>query len=328
MTTLVWLAAAHAGEDLPDRLAARARTPDVVLVPPIGEPSPRAGSFLVPYTPSGEPDPARVGTYEVGPSSCSEALRFHTVPASETRSELWLVDSGVGATLGLPRFGLSASFGHKALAGLDYTVVDKLVVEGGLEELEECCLRSPERCTDRYVSEVWRGPGKLYRLEGDEAALKTSLKALDKLGKLDFGTTRGWSTASEWPEQMYFAYRTAPFQAPSCQSYMNDLGEVEGRVLFTGVSKKGLSEQDARRDARADAREQLVRYLGEEFSIRGDEVTSSAEALVSGVKDTLTCLDPVEQGPEGPMYLARVRMYVERAAIEGAVQQTRSTTGK
>lgn len=328
MTPCLWLVAAHAGEDLPDRLAARASTPDVVLIPPVGEPSPRAGSFLIPYAPSGEPDPTRVGTYDVGPSSCSEVLRFKSVPATEVRSELWLVDSGVGATLGLPRFGVSASFGHKALAGLDYTVTDKLVVDGGLRELEECCLRSPERCTDRYVSEVWRGPGKLYRMQGDEATLKTSLKALDKVGKLDFGTTRGWSAASEWPDEMYFAYRTSAFQAPSCQSYMNDLAETEGKVLFTGVSKKSLSEQDARRDARTDAREQLARYLGEQFSVRGDEVTTSAEALVSGVKDTLTCLDPVEQGPEGPMYLARVRMYVDQAAIQGAVQQARSTTGR
>ena len=314
------------GGGLADRLAERATQPDVTLVPPIGEPSPKAGSFLVAYEPAvgTEPDPARVGTYEVSPSSCSEALVFERVPADETREELWLVQSGIGMRLGLPQLGLSASFGHKSLAGVSYVVKEKLVVTGGLEELEACCLRSPEKCTDRYVSEYWRGTGKISRLVADESGLKASLKNLEAAGKVDFANTKGWSMASTWTEPMYFAYRVQGFQAPSCQSYMNDLPDVEAKVLFTGVSRRLASEQQAREDARSDARMQVVKYLGEELKIENDRVLASAEAVISGVKDSLVCLDPVADTPEGPSHLARVRMYVDRAKIEAAMAEMKS----
>ncbi len=325
MTALVLsFAPAFAGDSLPDRLAARATAPDVVLIPPVGEPSPKAGSFLIPY--SGD-DASRAGTYDVGPSSCSEALTFKSVAANESREELWLLDAGIGASIGLPQFGVSVGGGAKSIAGINYQLVDKLVVDGGLKELEECCLRSPEKCTDRYVSEVWRGPGKVHRITGTDSGIKTSLKYLDKLGKIDFATTKGWTMASTWGDDMYFAYRTSAFQAPSCQSYMNDLTEVEGKLLFTGVSRRVLSEQEARRDAQDDARQQVVRYLGEEYKISGDIVSTRAEALVSGIKDALTCTDPVEATPEGPAYLARVRMYVDKAAVQAAVEEMKSETG-
>lgn len=323
---IAWsLSVAVAGESLPDRLAARATAPDVVLMPPIGEPSPGAGSFLVRYT--GD-DPARAGTYEVGPSSCSSALSFKSVAATETRSELWLLDAGIGASVGLPQFGISVGGGGKSIAGIDYQLVDKLVVDGGLEDLEECCLKSPEKCTDRYVSEVWRGPGKLHRITGSDSGIKTSLKALDKLGRIDFSTNKSWTMSSSWTPDMYFAYRTAVFQPPTCKSYMDDLKEVEGKLLFTGVSRRVLSEQEARRDAQDDARQQVVKYLGENYKITGDIVATSAEALVSGIKDALTCTDPVETTPEGPSYLARVRMYVDKAAVDAAMTEMTSKTGK
>lgn len=324
------VAPAPASDSLPERLAARATQPDVMLVPPVGEPSPKAGSFVIPYAPAEgqQPDPARVGTHEVGPSSCTEALVFKKVPASESREELWMVDSGVGARLGLPQFGIQIGGGTRSIAGIQYQVTEKLIVDGGLQELEICCLRSPEKCTDRYISEYWLGTGALHRMTSTDAAIKTSLKTLDKLGKIDFGATKGWSMASKWEQPMYFAYRTSAFQAPSCESYMNDLPEVDGKVLFTGVSQRVLSEQDARRDAQTDARQQVVRYLGEELKISGDQITSSAEALLSGVKDSLTCLDPIGKTPEGPSYLARVRMYVDREKLDAAMQEIQSQTGK
>jgi hypothetical protein len=319
--TLLLVLSAFAGDSLPERLAERATQPDVILTPPISEPSPAAGSFLVAYVPEGEPDPKKVGTFQVAPSSCTEALRFKSVPSSEAREELWMLDSGAGATVGLPEFGIRIGGTTKSIAGIQYTLQDKLIVDtSSLKAFETCCMKNPDKCTDQYIAEVWRGTGQLHRLTGTDAALKTSLKSLDKLGKIDFGATKGWSMSSKWEEPQYFAYRVQKLQLPSCQSYMNDLPEVEGKLLFTGVSKRSLSEQDARRDARSDARQQLVRYIGEEFSIEGDEVLSRAEALVSGVKDGLTCMDETTASPEGPQHLARVMMYVDAAAVEAAVK--------
>lgn len=320
---------AQAGSNTAQRLAERATQPDVVLVPPVGSPSPKLGSFVILYTPDeGEPvDPARDGTYEVGPSSCSETLKFRQVDATSKREELWMVSTGIGATIGLPQLNIGGSFGTKSLAGIDYALSHKLILDDGLDELEACCLRSPEKCTDRYISEFWYGTGSIHRVQGSEAALKTTLKQLDKLGNVKFGMQKGWSVAEEWDGQ-YFAYRVQSFQRPECESYMNDLTEVPGKVLFSGVSARKGSEQAAKRDARNDARQQVVRYLGEEFQLEGDEAISRAEAVISGVKDSLTCMDPVTDTPEGPNYLARVRMYVSADHLEGKLSEVDSKTGK
>jgi hypothetical protein len=322
MIVLCGLSIALAAPSLSERLAERATQPDVTLTPPISDPSPAAGSFLIPYTPEGEPDPKRVGTYEVAASSCTAELAFKVVPSSESREELWMMDSGAGATVGLPQFGIKIGGGTKSMAGIRYTIQDKLIVEpDSIKKLESCCMRNPEKCTDRYIAEYWRGVGALHRSTGTDAALKTSLKALDKVGKIDFGVDKGWTMSSKWEEPQYFAYRVQRFQLPSCQSYMNDLPEVEGKLLFAGVSARSANEQTARMDARNDARQQLVRYLGEEFKITGDQVTSSAEALISRVKDGLTCLDEPTPSPEGPQYLARVVMYVDAAGVEAAAKE-------
>jgi hypothetical protein len=273
-----------------------------------------------------EPDPNRVGTYELAPSSCTDTLVFKSVAAAETRSELWMVETGIGISLGLPTLQIGGSFGRKAMAGLDYNVTEKLILEGGFAELEACCLRTPEACTDRYVSEYWFGTGRLSRLASSGANLKASVKQLEKAGSLDFGHQKGWSQASEWTEPMYFAYRAVTFQKPSCKSYMNNLPEVEGQVLFTGVSERKESEQEARRDARDDARRQVAEYLGTHYELVGDEALASAEALMSGVKDSLVCLDDVEETPDGPSYLARVRMYVATEELDAGRVETESLT--
>lgn len=316
MYLLMFLSFAFAGQTTEERLAQRATQPDVVLTPPVGEPSPKTGSFLIPYTATGEPDPRRVGTYEVGPSSCSEELIFKTVKAAEVRKELWMVDSGVGAQVGLPTFGLQMGGKTKSMAGLNYTVKDKLIVDGGLKQLEECCLRAPDKCTDRYISEFWRGVGSIHRLNSSSKGLKVALKQLDQTGQVDFSNAESWSVGSSWNEPMYFAYRVQSLQLPSCKNYMNDLPEQKGMVLFTGVSERVLSEQKARRDARSDARQQAVQYLGEYFEIKGDKAISHAEGVIKGVKDSLTCMDDTIDGPEGPQYLARVRMYVPEELLQ------------
>ena len=320
------LVASAEDSKLLQRLATLGTQPDVVLVPPIGEPSPAAGSFLIPYVAEGEPDPRKLGTYGVGGSSCSDKLTWKLVKSAETRKEVWVVDAGVAANIGLPFFKLGGDFGHKGIAGLDYKVTEKLIVSGGHQPLEECCLRTPEACTDVYISEYWLGTGALHRAASSGGGLKSIVKGLEKNGLVDFSSSSGWNTASEWTEPMYFAYRTASFQQPSCECYMNNLPDDPKRVLFTGVSAREGSEQAARRDARDDARRQLVEYLGTEYQLVGDSAYTHAEALISGVKDSLTCLDDTVATAEGPRHLARVRMYVDRARVDAAMAELKGKT--
>ncbi|NCG22384.1 MAG: hypothetical protein GWP91_25490, partial [Rhodobacterales bacterium] len=213
ITLLLAIGTANAGDSLPERLANLATQPDVVLVPPVGEPSPKIGSFVVPYAApeGGQADPKKVGTYDVEPSSCSEVLVFKAVTASEDRKELWVLNSGVGVNIGLPQFGLSAGVSNKSMAGMEYVVGRKLILDTGLEELEMCCLQHPDRCAGEYISEYWQGTGKIHRMTGSDSGIKASIKAIEKTGTIDYANTKGWSSASSWTEPMYFAYRTQSF---------------------------------------------------------------------------------------------------------------------
>jgi hypothetical protein len=321
--------AGKAEQRLLERVMAYASAPELVLTPPSSVPSPPMGSFVVPYAApgGGDPDPRRVGTYSAAPSSCSESLQFQTVPATESRQELWATETGIGISIGLPMVEIGGSWGRKSMAGIEYHITEKVILDGGLGELEECCLRTPERCTGEYISESWKGTARIHRMVSSKSGLKPIIKQLEQVGSVDFTNSRGFSMSSEWSEPQYFAYRTVPFQIPRCDSYMNSLEERDGMVLFSGVSGRSESEQDARRDARDDARRQVAEYLGQTFSIQGDVALSNAESLISGVKDSLTCLDPVMESASGPRYLARVRMYASSDDLQAGRTGVRSTLG-
>lgn len=307
-------ASAGSGEDIVTKALKR----DVVLVPPVGEPLPSIGTFVRLYAPSeGQPaDPNRMGLYEMAPSACSEHFGSKQMAAIEKRSEVWKVTSGLAASVGMPVFSSKGSAEHESVLGIQYNVRAKHVQKGGIAEVTECCLRRPDTCTDRYVSEVWQGDGSLWSVESSKKGMKAALRAIPTLASAGFNSQKGWNRGSEWPESMYFAYRTNTLMIPSCKAYMNDLPEIEHKILFTGVSGRKASEQEARRDARDDATQQLVRYLGQEYSIDESGARSTASALVKGIKDSLTCLDPVEDTIDGSRYLARIRMYVNQEKLQ------------
>ena len=61
--------------------------------------------------------------------------------------------------------------------------------------------------------------------------------------------------------------------------------DLQQRRSRTGPFRSRFPQ--AREDARSDARIQVVKYMGEELKIEGDRVLATAEAVVSGVKDSL-----------------------------------------
>ncbi len=324
---------AHAGKAerrLLERVMAYASQPDVVLVAPAGELTPALGSFMVPYEApgGGVPDPQRAGTYESAPSSCSDALEFREISGAESRQELWATETGIGFSIGLPMVEIGGSWGRKSIAGMEYHITRKMVIDtSSLAALEACCVRQPERCTNHYISEAWEGTGRIHRMVSSKAGLKPIVRQLEGTGSLDFSTGSGFSMSSEWAQPQFFAYKTSAFQIPACDSYIGALPDEAGQMLFKGVYNRNESERDARRDARDDARRQIVEYLGQEYSIVGDEALSRAEAVISGAREAVTCLDPNIESASGPRYLARTAMYVSASALEGGTAGNETMIG-
>ncbi len=314
---------------LMEKLVQYAVSADAVFQPPSGEPSPAAGSFVQAYKPppDEEPNRDRIGTYDVSTSSCTKHLKFKKVAATEKRSTLMSLDVGIASKLGLAPVGLDigGSLGHKVIAGMEYELTEKMILDGGQDEMTRCCVENPAQCTDEIISEWWAGTGKIHRLITTNAGLKATLANLEESGMVNFGMSKGFTMNSEWSTPQYFAYRTQRLRLPSCEEYLNSSRSDTSSIAFTGVGEFKDTEQDARRDAREEARRLLVESLAQDYYVEGDKVQSYAEALIGGVMETLQCVERDETGPM-PQFKARAQMRVDKAEFEAAVQDLESRT--
>jgi hypothetical protein len=332
------LMAAKNGSNLVQKIAGYARQTDVNWQYPVGKPSPMMGSFVKRYVPAdpAHPDPTKVGTFEVAPSVCAQHLVTERVVADETSKEVVIADTQIGLSLGLQSFDIGGTYGRKALGGMEYDLTEKTILKNpaedpkaaeGWEKFEACCVEMPSRCEGgEIVSEWWKGTGAVYRLIDSKASIAGAVSQLAKVAGInaDFKTTKSWSMAKDWGSPQYFAYRTQKVRIPSCEEYMNSSPELADKVRFTGVSDWIGSEPSARGGARDDARKQVVEYLGVEYKLTGDQVAKAAEAVLSGVKDDLTCVDKMPSASTGTAFQSRVRMYVDKARLDEAVATMRS----
>lgn len=338
--------AAKLSPNLLQKLAAYARQTDVQFQPPTGAPSPMIGSFLIradrgidpknPKLTAGEL--AQVGRYDAAMSQCATKFATQDVASSEKRTELVSMETGVGVNLGIPYVDLGGSWGRKSMGGLDYALTSKRVLTGeSLQDAVACCVANNSACPrddgqehvlgqgydTTVIAEWWQGVGSVYRLTQSNAAITAAVKQLQQLGQAQFKNSSSWQMQSEWATPQWFAYRTQKLRVPSCEEFMNSSPELADKVRFTGVSEFLRSESASRSAARDDARKQVVEYLGTEFQIVQNDAIKVAEAVISGVKDDLTC---VQKGgdPTGPAYLARTRLYVDKARLEAAAADMRS----
>ena len=342
--------AAKLSPNLLQKLAQYARQSDVQFQPPSGAPSPMMGSFLIradrgldPQSPKlTAQELAQVGRYDVAMSACATKFAYQDAPSSETRTEVVSMETGVGLNVGLSVVNIGGSFGRKSMGGMDYALTAKRVLTGeSLDAAVACCVANNSACPrddgeehalgEAYqttvVAEWWQGTGSVYRLQSTDASLTAAVKKLESAGSVDFKNATSWQMQSEWATPQWFAYRTQRLRVPSCEEFMNSSPELADKVRFTGVSERDRTEQAARSDARDDARKQVVEFLGTEYQIVQGEAYKVAEGVTSGLKDDLTC---VEKGGDatGPTYLARTRLYVDKARLDSAVASMHSGASK
>jgi hypothetical protein len=306
-----------ASKALVEQVRAFAIQPDVVYQPPVGEPSPKLGAFV---------ERNEDGTFSTVQSKCTTKLTFKDVKSIERRSQLAEFDVGLAAKLNLQVRGVQveASFGKKSLAGIEYNIGNKRILDGGQEEVVECCVQHPSQCEGEFVSEWWQGTGKFFRINTSQAAIKATLKELQgNGGAVDFSVSKGFNMESSWDEPMFFAYRTEKLKLQTCAEFLRDNQPDGNARFFVGVSKFKGSEQEAREDAREAAHREIAQVLGTEFVMVDGEASRVAEALISGVFGNFECVDTDTAGPS-PSYLARVRYTVDRVKFDAEMAKMTS----
>ncbi|TNE90824.1 MAG: hypothetical protein EP330_07270 [Deltaproteobacteria bacterium] len=305
-----------------NQLAAYFQGTDVHLQPPVGEPSPKAGSFITRYqTPEGsEPDPKKYGTHEVSVGECTGHLVFKEVTAAEHRESLLKVESGVAAKIGIPGTGFSigGEAGRSTLAGIEWDLTHKMILDSGEAEMIKCCLEEGQ-CTDEFISEWWKGTGTLYQARTDKVGVKALLKSLGKAnGQIGLSSNSNFSQATSWDEPMYFAYRTTKLELPTCEDYLEKHPPGDDWVSFTGVSKFLDNEQQAEDDAWDHVVDQLVESLGARY----DEGSDSAKVIagdILGIFEQFSCRDTVKDAR--PQVQVRTRIKTEKTRFDAKVDE-------
>ena len=130
---------------------------------------------------------------------------------------------------------------------------------------------------------------------------------------------------------MYFAFLTTgaalPASADASCGWCDNIPPSPEGVYFCGVSPPAPSEAMARDLAMRNAREQVVKLVGEYLSTQatseaslvqgylGDRQATSAAAsgIASQVKDTRWCPAATTNPPEGPKYTSKVLAFLSHA---------------
>jgi hypothetical protein len=332
---------------------------DLILTDGTASPSVNLGAAVVPV-PGDDGTPSQ--ETQIGGTSCTMNLtprvddRARTALPINKMHGVFQSDWKLGIKLSFSQFDLGGSGGKFSAGGLDWSTWSTATVEPQQKDMDmfvECCVQHPAECLGtwfdpasrfydptrprvaRYVSEAWKGDGKRARLVETEARGKVGIpdvvNQLEVSGELVFSIEGGFSVVQEWSDA-WFAYKTQQTTIPSCGPYLDTNPEpvtwkhtlpAEPTLCFVGVGEWSPLENDARERARDDARKQVVRYLGTQYQLAGDEVSKASGGVVSELKDSFLCLDAQRSEQTGPAYQARVRMCLPKAKLDAAALSLR-----
>lgn len=288
--------------------------------------------------------------------TCSQHLSYRKIPGGGVvYDEMFNASTEAAARVGVPLVA-SASIGGSAsqVVRVKYELTDKLVAEiKDPAAFEACCKQAPDQCTDRYIGEFIAGKGSVFYASAASAGAKGSgTSPTGMSGDVDFKHGIAWQRSVEFPNPVYFAFKTTRNQwkgdavAGGCGEWTQSPPRSSQGRYFVGVSRPLATEADARDGALVSGRQQVVRYIAEgvqtgSLSVAVTEGLSNAlqtkvedarvvETASSGVarlvKDEAWCVEPTAT-PGGNQYVARVLMFLPKAQEEAAVQALAAAAG-
>ncbi len=302
------------------------------------DPSAYLGRFVRDDAPAGDIDEAIAAK-----TACSTHYRLRKVDAGGvTFDHYYQASTRAAAGLSIPQAaGVTASAGVSRghLVRVRYELTDKWVADlADPAAFADCCRRQPDQCTGRVVGEFLGGVGTIYH-----AGTSTTEGGLSVAGVgVDVKDGVGWHQATEFGKRrpVFFAFKltstTATGAAPSATADDWDTNPPvsAGGKYFVGVSDWAASERQARELALADARSQVVRYLGERIredvrlretlgdalgaALASDKTVARASAGVARFVKDERWKPETYQGPDSVRYRAKVLAFIGNEQVEAA----------
>jgi hypothetical protein len=247
------------------------------------------GAFLPDELAEGDVDEAQAMR-----TRCSRFITPKRIPASGEFREVTAASRSAAGKVGvksIARVDLGTAESQALL--VVYSLQEKMQSVVDEDGLAQCCAAAPDQCTKRYIAGAVMADGTYFaatsRADNAGADAAGVLSNVNIDASVLFENDLKWERQAAFKRQ-YFAFslqRTlsaGPAAKDDC-SWTNNIPTSLDVNYFVGVSNPMPTEKLAREDAMRDARDQVIRYLGEFLS----ETTASVQAT-SGKADDITVL--------------------------------------
>lgn len=285
------------GEQLGSKTTVLSTKPSIYLrVTPDGDASDIIGAFV----PDNIPD-AEVDETVAVRTRCSKFITPKRVPATGEYSEVAAASSGAAGKVGVKNLAKVDLGGQSAEALLiRYKLIEKMQADVDEDNLQRCCESAPDQCSKRYIAGALMADGNYYAATQFGSGGDASLEAL-RVSELPIDANVVFDSEMKWERKVgfkrsYFAFnirrglaggldKAGPV-ADDCSWTKKIPTDLDG-MYFVGVSNPMLTEKEARTDALRDAKEQVIRYLGEWLA----EGSMTATKTVGNTADLQTLMD-------------------------------------
>lgn len=289
------------GESMGSRTTVLNTKPSIFLrITPDGDASDIIGAFL----PDDVPD-AQVDESAAVRTRCSQFIKPKRVPASGEYQEVAAASSGAAGKLGVKSVAKVELGGQAAEALLvRYALIEKMQADVDEDNLQRCCSDAPDQCTKRFIAGALLADGNYYAATEAGSGGGLDSKALENLpidASVVYESDMKWERKVQFKRQ-YFAFSTRRSLAGGLASsdpkkaggaaedpcaWANSVPTDLDGIYFVGVSNPMPSEKLAREDAMRDARDQVIKFLGEFLA----EAQLSATKTVGSAADIQVLMD-------------------------------------
>lgn len=285
------------GEQLGSKTTVLSTKPSIHLrVTPDGDASDIIGAFV----PDNIPD-AEIDETVAVRTRCSKFITPKRVPATGEYSEVAAASAGAAGKVGVKNLAKVDLGGQSAEALLiRYKLIEKMQADVDEDNLQRCCESAPDQCSKRYIAGALMADGNYYAATQFGSGGDANLEAL-RVSELPIDANVVFDSEMKWERKVgfkrsYFAFnirrglaggldKAGPV-ADDCSWTKKIPTDLDG-MYFVGVSNPMLTEKEARTDALRDAREQVIRSLGEWLA----EGSTTASKTVGNTADLQTLID-------------------------------------
>jgi hypothetical protein len=276
--------------------------PSIYLrVTPDGDASDIIGAFVPDETPDADIDESSAVR-----TRCSQFIKPRRVPASGQFEEIAAASTGASGKVGVKSLAKVDLGGQSADALLvRYALIEKMQADVDEDNLQRCCAADASQCSKRYIAGALLADGNYYAATEFDAGGGVDVEALSQLpegvpidASVVYDSNMKWERKVGFKRQ-YFAFSvrrglagglgsstTTAAGSGECAWARKVPTDLDG-VYFVGVSNPMPSEKLAREDAMRDARDQVVKYLGEYLT----DASASVQKTVGSAADIQVLLD-------------------------------------